>query len=78
MVEVSEDGPAAKADIKPGDVIVELNGEKIDSSRDLARKTAALHPNTAARLTIIGQDERRQVEIKLGTYPSTQGAPLSQ
>jgi len=78
VVEVSEDGPAAKADIKPGDVIVELNGEKITSSRDLARKTAALQPNTAARLTIIGQDERRQVEIKLGTYPSTQGAPLSQ
>ena len=30
ITKVTEDGPAAKEDLKPGDVIVEVNGDKID------------------------------------------------
>ena len=44
VTKVTEDGPAAKEDLKAGDVIVEVNGDKIDDSRDLARKIAELHP----------------------------------
>ena len=44
ITKVTEDGPAAKQDLKAGDVIVEVNGDKIDDSRDLARKIAELHP----------------------------------
>ena len=44
VTKVTEDGPAAKNDLKAGDVIVEVNGEKIDDSRDLARKIAELNP----------------------------------
>ena len=46
ITEVTEDGPAAKAGLKAGDAIVAVNGEKIDDSRDLARKIAELHPDT--------------------------------
>ena len=46
IAKVAEDGPAAKQDIKSGDVIVEVNGDQIGDSRDLARKIAELHPNT--------------------------------
>ena len=71
VTKVSEDGPAAKKDLKPGDVIVAVNGEKIDDSRDLARKIAELHPNTDVKLSIVRYGEKREVDMKLGTFPSS-------
>ena len=70
ITKVTEDGPAAKQDLKPGDVIVEVNGEKIDDSRDLARKIAELHPDTDVALAIVRYGDKRQVTMKLGTFPS--------
>jgi len=70
ITKVTEDGPAAKEDLKAGDVIVEVNGEKIDDSRDLARKIAELHPNTPVKLSIVRYGEKREVDMKLGTFPN--------
>jgi serine protease Do len=70
ITKVTEDGPAAKEDLKPGDVIVEVNGEKINDSRDLARKIAELHPETDVKLSIVRYGEKRQLTMKLGTFPS--------
>lgn len=71
ITKVTEDGPAAKKDLKAGDVIVEVNGEKIADSRDLARKIAELQPDTDVKLAIVRYGEKRQVDMKLGTFPST-------
>ncbi|HZP09886.1 Do family serine endopeptidase [Methyloceanibacter sp.] len=70
ITKVTEDGPAAKQDLKPGDVIVEVNGEKIEDSRDLARKIAELHPNTPVKLSIVRYGEKREVTMSLGTFPN--------
>jgi serine protease Do len=70
VTKVAEDGPAAKQDIKAGDVIVEVNGEKIDDSRDLARKIAELHPNTNVKLSIVRYGNKHEVDMKLGAFPS--------
>jgi len=37
-----DDGPAAKAGIKSGDIIVEFNGNKIKDDRDLVRRSPGL------------------------------------
>jgi serine protease Do len=70
VTKVAEDGPAAKQDIKAGDVIVEVNGDKIDDSRDLARKIAELHPNTNVKLSIVRYGNKHEVDMKLGAFPS--------
>jgi serine protease Do len=70
ITKVTEDGPAAKVDLKAGDVIVEVNGDKIEDSRDLARKIAELHPNTNVDLAIVRYGEKRKVSMKLGTFPN--------
>jgi serine protease Do len=70
VTKVAEDGPAAKKDIKAGDVIVAVNGDKIDDSRDLARKIAELHPNTDVKLSIVRYGDKHEVDMKLGTFPS--------
>jgi serine protease Do len=70
ITKVTEDGPAAKKDLKPGDVIVAVNGDKIEDSRDLARKIAEMHPNTDVKLSIVRYGEKREVDMKLGTFPN--------
>jgi serine protease Do len=70
VTKVAEDGPAAKQDVKAGDVIVAVNGDKIEDSRDLARKIAELHPNTDVKLSIVRYGEKHDVNMKLGTFPS--------
>ena len=76
ITKVTEDGPAAKEDLKAGDVIVEVNGEKIDDSRDLARKIAELHPDTPVKLSIVRYGEKREVDMKLASFPNKKLASL--
>ncbi|ODR98440.1 hypothetical protein AUC68_08375 [Methyloceanibacter methanicus] len=70
ITKVTEDGPAAKEDIKAGDVIVEVNGNEVKDSRDLARKIADLEPDTDVKLAIVRYGDKREVAMKLGSFPS--------
>ncbi|MGK2922929.1 MAG: Do family serine endopeptidase [Methyloceanibacter sp.] len=70
ITKVTEDGPASKEDIKAGDVIVEVNGEEVKDSRDLARKIAELDPDTEVKLSIVRYGDKREVDMMLGSFPS--------
>jgi serine protease Do len=70
ITKVTEDGPASKEDIKAGDVIVEVNGENVKDSRDLARKIAELDPDSEVTLAIVRYGDKREVSMKLGAFPS--------
>jgi serine protease Do len=70
ITKVTEDGPAAMQDIKAGDVIVEVNGDDVKDSRDLARKIAELDPDTDVKLSIVRYGDTREVNMKLGQFPS--------
>jgi serine protease Do len=70
ITKVTEDGPAAKEDIKAGDVIVGVNGDEVEDSRDLARKIAELEPDSQVKLSIVRYGDERVVDMKLGAFPS--------
>jgi len=63
---VIEGDPADKAGVKTGDVIVEVNGEKVEDSNGLLRKIAAIRPGESAELTIMRKGEDMTVSVKLG------------
>jgi serine protease Do len=70
--EVTADGPAAGSQLKAGDVIVSVNGTKIDSSRDLARKIAEFSPGTSVKIDVVRFGKPETISIKLGTFPGSQ------
>ena len=64
-----EDGPAKKAGVKRGDVIVRVNEEEIESPRALSLKAADLTPGDVAKIAVIRDGEKRDIEIKVGKLP---------
>jgi serine protease Do len=68
--EVQSDGPAARAGLKAGDVILSLDGTAIADSRDLARKVAAENPGKAASIKIWRDGREQALGVTIATLPS--------
>lgn len=74
VAEAQPDSPAKAAGIKSGDVILGVDGERIDGPRELARKVAALGPGKKAELVYWHDGSERTVSVKLGSLPEEQEA----
>lgn len=70
--EALPDGPAAKAGLKPGDVITAVNGEAIKDSRELARTIGAMDPGTSVTLGVLKDGKPKTLTLTLGTMPYEQ------
>jgi serine protease Do len=64
--QVEADGPADDAGLKPGDVILGVNGEAIERSSELPPLIAAIKPGTQATLTVWRDKSERTMRIKVG------------
>src|SRR5881227_453678 len=64
---VEKGGPAEKAGVEPGDVILKLNGQTIEDSSELPVQIASLAPGTSVKLEIWRNHARREITVKLGT-----------
>ena len=49
---VDDDSPAAKAGLKPGDVVLEYNGERVEGGEQFIRLVRETPPGRAAKLTV--------------------------
>jgi putative serine protease PepD len=64
---VTADGPGAKAGIKAGDVITEVDGQPVHSGEELIVKTRAHRPGDRLRLTLRRGGSQRTVTLVLGS-----------
>jgi serine protease Do len=66
LVEDVESGsPAEKAGIKPGDVIVAVDGQDVPHSEDLPRAIAVHKPGTHVKLTVLHEKQRHDIDVAL-------------
>jgi len=63
---VEEGGPAAKAGVKAGDVILELDGRPIVASTDLPAMLGESQPGSSVKLTVWRNGQRESLTAKLG------------
>ena len=64
--QVEKGGPAEKAGVEPGDVILKLNGQPLKDSNELPALVAALSPGTAVNLELWRNHASRDVSVTLG------------
>ena len=72
---VLQNGPAAKAGVKPGDVIETIGGRKIADVTQLLAVVASLKPGTAAHFTINRKSEKVELDVTPGVRPKPKAQP---
>lgn len=71
LVDHAENGtPAAKAGLKSGDVIEKVNGESVDSARELSRRIASMKPGAKVELSYLRGGKSDTATVTLGTMPT--------
>ncbi|MBR0645676.1 trypsin-like peptidase domain-containing protein [Plastoroseomonas hellenica] len=70
---VERGSPAARAGLRQGDVVVQLNGERLEGSRSLVRGVALLPPGQTVRLTLVRDGRQQEVAVQIGRRPATNG-----
>ena len=66
---VRADGPAAKAGLQIGDVILNVNGENIETLRELPRVIAEIEPGSDAEISVWRDGATEVVDVEIGLLP---------
>ena len=66
---VLKGGPADAGGIRPGDILLAVNGKKVSDSASLLNLIAELQPGEAAQLTVARKQQSLDLKIKVGRRP---------
>ena len=63
-------GPAARAGLQPGDVVVAVNGEPVSNNSEMTREVAKTPAGRIARLTLFRSGREREVDVQTSLRPT--------
>ena len=69
---VLQNGPAAQAGIRPGDVIVQVGAKVVANTSELLSSVAMLKPGNAMKFTLLRKDDKVELDVIPGTRPKPQ------
>jgi serine protease Do len=75
---IAPGSPAAKAGLKPGDVIISVNGEPVTNPDDLASNIANLDPNQKADIVFLRDGKQNKITVAVTTMPDNPDAGFVQ
>jgi serine protease Do len=68
--DVTPNSPAARANLKNGDIILDVNGLPISDANQLRLKIGMMEPNTNVNLKVLRDGKTQDVAVQLGEFPS--------
>ena len=69
---IERSGPAAQAGLRPGDIVLAVDGNRVKTAQGLIRAVTAAAPGTAVRLTVERSGQQLDVPVTVGRRPSEQ------
>jgi serine protease DegQ len=66
---VVRDGPADRAGIKPGDILLAVAGKAVANTNDMLTLIAQLPPGQKARMTVMRKDRQSTLDVLVGKRP---------
>jgi serine protease Do len=81
IADVVKESPADQGGLKPGDVVVALNGKPISDNNQLTRDVGVIPPGQTVKLDVIRDAKERSLQVKLAPRPDeteSGGRSLSQ
>ena len=67
-------GPAAKAGLKPGDLITAVNGKRVDSVDQFVATISTYSPGDTVTMTVQRSGQTKRIPVKLGAQPKNAGS----
>ena len=71
VTDVVRGGPSQRGGLRPGDVVLSVNGERTETSRALVRYVAAIAPGQPVRLAVQRENRSQDLTILVGRRPAT-------
>lgn len=71
VTDVVRGGPSQRGGLRPGDVVVTVNGERTETSRALVRTVAAVAPGQPVRLGVQREGRSQELTVIVGRRPAT-------
>jgi serine protease Do len=72
--DVAADGPGAAGGLKPGDIVVDLDGKRLRDLVTLRNGIASRRPGTKMKLGVFRDGSMRTVQVELGAHPDEAGS----
>jgi serine protease DegQ len=72
---VLKNGPADKAGIRPGDILVAVDGKPVTDTTDMLNLIAQLTPGKKARMTVLRKSQESNIDITVGKRPRQRAVP---
>ncbi|MDZ4380500.1 MAG: DegQ family serine endoprotease [Parvibaculum sp.] len=69
VAQVGEGSPAEKAGVRTGDVILDVNGKKMEDVRAVSRTVADLEPESNAKLVVWRDGREKAIAVRIGVFP---------
>ncbi|MGF6780613.1 Do family serine endopeptidase [Paraburkholderia sp. GAS334] len=66
---VLQGGPADKAGVKPGDILLSVNGEDITDTTRLLNVIAQIKPGTSAKVHLVRKNRELDLDVMIGKRP---------
>ncbi len=71
-------GPAEKAGLKRGDVVLRVDGKDVESARAMSRQVGSTSPGTTIKVDIIREGKEKSVKVKIATLAQKEEQPPSE
>jgi serine protease DegQ len=62
-------GPADRAGMRPGDILLAVNGKKVSSTNDMLNLIADLPPGEKSQMTVMRKNKQATLAVTVGRRP---------